>query len=44
MEAFADKGRFEGLLKRIPVRVILNERAAMVGAAACAFQAMEKDP
>ena len=44
MEAFADKGRFEGLLKRIPVRVILNEQAAMVGAAACAFQAVETDP
>jgi len=43
MEAFAEKGRFENLLKRIPVRVILNEQAAMVGAAACAFQAVEKD-
>lgn len=32
--AFADKGRLRGLLERIPVRVILNERAALLGAAA----------
>jgi glucokinase len=41
MKAFSGKGRFESLLKKIPVRVILNERAAMLGAAACAFQAAE---
>jgi glucokinase len=41
MKAFSKKGRFENLLKKIPVRVILNERAAMLGAAACAFQALE---
>ncbi len=33
MEAFLDKGRFSDLLKRIPVRVILNSRAALLGAA-----------
>jgi glucokinase len=40
MKAFTDKGRFGNLLKKIPVRVILNERAAMLGAAECAFQAL----
>lgn len=33
MTAFLDKGRFAALLARIPVRVILNEQAALLGAA-----------
>jgi len=33
MEAFVNKGRFRGLLEKIPVRVVLNERAALIGAA-----------
>jgi len=33
MKAFTDKGRFEGLLRKIPVRVILDERASLYGAA-----------
>jgi glucokinase len=33
MRAFVDKGRFEPLLRQIPVRVILNDRAAVLGAA-----------
>ena len=33
MEAFKDKGRLAGLLDRIPVRVILNEQTALLGAA-----------
>ena len=37
MESFCDKGRFSGLMKRIPVRVILNPRAALLGAARAAF-------
>jgi glucokinase len=37
MEAFTDKGRFKGLLKKIPVRVILNDKAALLGAAHCAM-------
>lgn len=41
MKAFADKGRFRGLLEKIPVRVIMNEQAALLGAAECAFQAAE---
>ena len=36
MKAFVDKGRFSGLLSEIPVRVILNDRAALLGAAVCA--------
>ena len=36
MRAFLDKGRFGALLERIPVRVILNDRTALIGAALCA--------
>lgn len=38
MKAFLNKGRFSGLMKEIPVRVILNDRAALLGAAHCAFE------
>jgi glucokinase len=37
MEAFTDKGRFSELMRKIPVRVILNERAALLGAAISGF-------
>jgi len=37
MGAFADKGRFRDLLSRIPVHVILNDKAALLGAAWCAL-------
>jgi glucokinase len=33
MKAFVAKGRFQGLLSSMPVRVILNEQAALLGAA-----------
>ncbi len=33
LDAFRDKGRFRGLMERLPVRVILNPRTAMLGAA-----------
>ena len=36
MDAFADKGRFKHLLQDIPVRVILNDKTALLGAARCA--------
>lgn len=36
MAAFSDKGRMRGLLEAMPVRVIVNERAALIGAARCA--------
>jgi glucokinase len=37
MEAFTAKGRFKELLSRIPVRVILNDEATLLGAASCAL-------
>ncbi len=37
MKAFTDKGRFRSILNDVPVRVILNDKAAMIGAACCAF-------
>jgi glucokinase len=33
MRAFSDKGRYAGLLAAIPVQVVLNEQAALRGAA-----------
>ena len=33
LEAFCDKGRFRSFLEAVPVRVILNDRAALRGAA-----------
>ena len=36
MEAFTNKGRFKGFLEKIPVKVILNDKAALIGAAYCA--------
>jgi glucokinase len=38
MEAFTAKGRFRDLLSTIPVRVILNDKAALLGAACCALE------
>ena len=36
--AFVDKGRFEDYLKKIPLRVILNDKAALLGAAKVALE------
>ena len=36
VRAFRDKGRFASYLERIPVLVILNDQAALLGAARCA--------
>jgi glucokinase len=36
MEAFLDKGRMRPLLEAIPVRIVLNEQTALLGAAHCA--------
>jgi glucokinase len=33
LRAFLDKGRFREFLETVPVRVILNDRAALLGAA-----------
>jgi glucokinase len=37
-KAFVDKGRFEAYLKKIPLYVILNDKAALLGAAKVAFE------
>jgi len=36
MSAFAAKGRLSKLLEAIPVKVIMNDKAALLGAARCA--------
>lgn len=38
MEAFIDKGRFKKILSTIPVKIILNDNAALLGAAEFARQ------
>lgn len=40
LEAFAGKGRFQKLLTDIPVRIILNEDAPLLGAAQCATRSL----
>jgi glucokinase len=42
MEAFTNKGRFQEFLEKIAVRVILNDRAALLGAAYCALKGTEQ--
>lgn len=36
MRAFCDKGRLSGRLKKIPVQVVMNPRAGLMGAVLCA--------
>jgi len=36
MQAFADKGRMKSLMESIPVQVVTNEKAGLLGAARCA--------
>lgn len=43
MTAFLDKGRFRELLSKVPVRVILNDKAALLGAAWCALQNLSEE-
>ena len=43
MKAFTNKGRFQDFLEKIAVRVILNDRAALLGAAYCALKGTEQD-
>ncbi len=40
LEAFRDKGRFRPWLEKVPVRVVLDERAPLLGAARYALQEM----
>jgi len=42
-EAFRDKGRFTGLLARVPVRVVLNPEVALLGAARRAARMEEEN-
>ncbi|HEX7124294.1 MAG TPA: glucokinase, partial [Thermodesulfobacteriota bacterium] len=44
MEAFVAKGRLESILAAIPVRVILNDTAALLGAARYAMPAVAPSP
>jgi glucokinase len=41
LEAFFAKGRFSEFMKQIPLRVILNDRAALLGAARHALHGAE---
>src|SRR5690606_274809 len=43
MQAFLRKGRFADLLRRVPVRVILNSKAALMGAAAYGLEMEQQD-
>jgi glucokinase len=38
LAAFCAKGRMQGLMEAMPVRVLLNERASLLGPAVCAAQ------
>ena len=42
MKSFTAKGRFRGFLEKIPVRVILNDKAALLGAAHGAFEMTDR--
>ena len=42
LSSFTDKGRFKGFLENIPVHVILNDKAALLGAASRAFETMDR--
>lgn len=44
MKAFVDKGRYKKLLSAIPVRVIMNPKAALLGAASVAAQLRKGAP
>ncbi len=43
IKAFRDKGRLTPIVQRIPVKVIMNDRAALLGAAAHAARLFEKE-
>ncbi len=44
LKTFCAKGRFSNMMKQIPVRVILNSKAALLGAARAGFQLIEDSP
>jgi len=41
MTSFTNKGRFSQFMTRIPVKVILNDRATLMGAAHYALHSLE---
>ena len=41
MKAFTNKGRFKDFLEKIPVKIVLNDKAALIGAAYCATMLSE---
>ena len=42
LEVFLAKGRFRGFLEKVPVKVILDETAALLGAARFAVEAARR--
>jgi len=42
MQSFTNKGALKNLLEKIAVRVILNDKAALIGAASCAFHLADR--
>lgn len=44
LEAFREKGRFRGLLEGVGIRVVLDERSAMLGAARFALAQIDSAP
>jgi glucokinase len=43
MQAFRDKGRLRGVMSQIPVRVIMNDKAALMGTACHAMDLLEEE-
>lgn len=41
LHAFADKGRMETLMKKMPIQIILNDQTALLGAARYALDSLE---
>ena len=41
MNAFRNKGRLSDIVSDIPVKVIMNERTALLGAACCALDSLK---
>lgn len=42
LDSFVEKGRFRGIMEKIPVKVILNDDAALLGAAIAGLKGMEE--
>jgi len=43
MGAFKERGRFSKMVAAIPVKVIMNDRAALLGAASHAVDLLERE-